>query len=227
MPSDRAPDSLMAAWQEQPTSGFRMVPSVFARKVRADVRQARWAFWIFLVLLGGMIIWAGVQLLAEVDLVRRIGHVLAILAVVVFVGQMFILRRRVRAVRSDVLRTTSPSLAAARAYLTTRRAFHSGRWLWWRIIVLFPVVPILDWGVLRNEPDAIPRFLWGVMLPWTALIVFVVFIVQRGATRAYDRLLSELDDIERQSPLERFMASHEQWKERQEDGHQPFDQHPQ
>jgi hypothetical protein len=39
----------------------------------------------------------------------------------------------------------------------------------------------------------------------------------RGAARAYDRVLRELDDIERQSPLERFMAAHEPWKERQGD----------
>ena len=142
---------------------------------------------------------------------------LAILSVVFFIGQILVLRRRVRAVRFDILRTTSPSLAAARAYLVTRRAFHRGRWLWWRIIVIFPVVPILGYGTLRNEPDAIPRFLWGVMVPWVALIVFAVSIVQRGAARAYERLLRELDDIERHSPIERFMASHEQWKERQGD----------
>lgn len=217
MSSDRAPDSLVAAWQGQPTSGYRMVPSTFARKVRTDVRHSRWGFWIFLVLLAAMIVWAGAKLFAEVDPVRRVGHVLAILALVFFVSQMFVIRRRVQAVRSDILRTTAPSLAAARTYLTTRRAFHSGRWLWSRVLVLFPVVPILDWGVLRNQPDAIQRFLWGVMLPWGALIVFVVFIVQRGAARAYDRLLRELDDIERYLPVERFLASHEQWKDRQGD----------
>lgn len=214
MSSDRAPDSLVSAWQGQPTSGFRMVPSDFARKVRTDLRHSRWGFWIFLGALSAMIVWAGAQLIAEVDPVRRVGHGLAIVALVLFISQMFVLRGRVRAVRSDVLRTTAPSLAAARTYLTTRRAFHSGRWLWWRIIVLFPVVPILDYGILRNEPDAVTRFLWGVMLPWVALIVFAVFVVQRGAVRAYDRLLRELDDIERHSPLERFMASHEEWKER-------------
>ncbi|OFW06582.1 MAG: hypothetical protein A3H96_13020 [Acidobacteria bacterium RIFCSPLOWO2_02_FULL_67_36] len=217
MPSDRAPDSLVSAWQEQPTSGFRPVPADFAKKIRRDVRASRWGFWIFLALFAVMAIWAGANLLAEADPLRRVGHVLAILSVVFFIGQILVLRRRVRAVRFDILRTTSPSLAAARAYLVTRRAFHRGRWLWWRIIVIFPVVPILGYGTLRNEPDAIPRFLWGVMVPWVALIVFAVSIVQRGAARAYERLLRELDDIERHSPIERFMASHEQWKERQGD----------
>ena len=217
MPSDRAPDSLVSAWQEQPTSGFRPVPADFAKKIRRDVRASRWGFWIFLALFAVMAIWAGANLLAEADPLRRVGRVLAILSVVFFIGQILVLRRRVRAVRFDILRTTSPSLAAARAYLVTRRAFHRGRWLWWRIIVIFPVVPILGYGTLRNEPDAIPRFLWGVMVPWVALIVFAVSIVQRGAARAYERLLRELDDIERHSPIERFMASHEQWKERQGD----------
>src|SRR3990167_6012169 len=211
MPSDRAPDSLVSAWQEQPTSGFRPVPADFAKKIRRDVRASRWGFWIFLALFAVMAIWSGANLLAEADPLRRVGHVLAILSVVFFIGQILVLRRRVRAVRFDILRTTSPSLAAARAYLVTRRAFHRGRWLWWRIIVIFPVVPILGYGTLRNEPDAIPRFLWGVMVPWVALIVFAVSIVQRGAARAYERLLRELDDIERHSPIERFMASHEQW----------------
>lgn len=217
MSSERAPERLTSAWLEQPTSGFRMVPADFAKKIRRDVRVSRWGFWIFLVFFAVMIIWGGANLVAETDLVRRVGHVLWILTAVVLVGQMFVLRRRVRAVRFDILRTTSPSLGAARTYLITRRAFHRGRWLWWRTIVIFPVVPILDWGILRNEPDAIPRFLWGVMVPWVALAAFVVFVVQRGAARAYERLLRELDDIERQSPMERFMASHEQWKERQGD----------
>ena len=43
------------------------------------------------------------------------------------------------------------------------------------------------------------------------------FRVLRGGRRAYERLLRDLDDIERQSPLQRFMAAHEQWKERQRD----------
>lgn len=217
MSSDRAPDSLVSAWQQQPTSGFRMVPSDFARKIRRDVRASRWGFWVFLVFFAVVIIWGGANLFAETDPVRRVGHVLWILTGVVFTGQIFVLRRRVRAIRFNVDRTTAPSLAAARAYLITRGAFHSGRWLWSRILVLFPVVPILNWGTLRNEPDAIPRFLWGVMVPWVALAALAVFIVQRGGRRAYERLLRELDDIERQSPLQRFMASHEQWKERQRD----------
>jgi hypothetical protein len=216
MSSDRAPERLMSAWQEQPTSGFRMVPSDFARKVRADVRQSRWGFWIFLVFFAVLIIWGGVKLFSETDPVLQAGYVLWILTVVFFAGQMFVLRRRVRAVRFDVDRTTAPSLAAARAYLSTRRAFHSGRWLWSRVILLFPVVPILQYGALRTEPDAIRRLLPSMFM-WVALVAFAVFIVQRGAARAYARLLRELDDIERHSPLERYMASHEQWKERQGD----------
>lgn len=217
MSTDRAPDNLVSAWQEQPTSGFRMVPSDFARKIRRDVRYSPLGFWIFLVIFAAMIIWGGANLLAETDPVRRVGHVWWILTCVFFVGQMFVLRRRVRAVRSDILRTTSPSLAAARVYLVARRGFHRGRWLWSRVIVLFPVVPILDYRVLLIEPDGIQRFLWGVMLPWVALAAFVVFVVQRGAARAYDRVLRELDDIERQSPMERFMAAHEQWKQHEAD----------
>jgi hypothetical protein len=216
MSSDRAPDSLVSAWQEQPTSGFRMVPSDFARKIRKDVRYSRWVFWIALVFFAMLIIRSGVKLFAANDPVLQAGHVLSILALVVFVGQIFVLRRRVRAVRFDILRTTSPSLAAARAYLITRRAFHSGRWLWSRVIVLFPVLPVAVYGQLRTDPDVMEDMLaW--MSVWIALLAFAVFVVQRGAARAYDRLLCELDDIERQSPLERFMATHEQWKDRQED----------
>ena len=217
MPSDRAPDSLVSAWQEQPTSGFRMVPADFAREIRRDVGHSRWGFWIFLLFFAAVIVWGGVSLLAEVDPVRRVGHVVGILTAIFFAGQIFVLRRRVRAIRYDIVRTTSPSLAAARAYLIARRAFHSGRWLWSRVIAMFPVVPILSYGALRAEPDAIQRLLWDVMVPWVALLAFAVFIVQRGAARAYDRLLRELDEIERHSPMERFMAAHEQWKERQGD----------
>jgi hypothetical protein len=213
MSSDRAPDSLVSAWQDQPTSGFRMVPTDFAKRIRTDMRQSRRGFWIFLVFLAAMIVWGGVNLSAETDAVRRVGHVLWILTIVLFAGQMFVLRRRVRAVRFDILRTTAPSLASARAYLNTRRAFHRGRWLWSRIIVLFPVVPILTYGAIRTEPDAVRRVLWDTMVEWVPVMAFVVFVVQRGVARAYDRLLRELDDIERQSPMERFLAAHERWRD--------------
>jgi hypothetical protein len=211
MSSDRAPDSLVSAWQEQATTGFRMVPSDFARKVRRDVRWSRPAFWISLVLFALLIIVGGARLFSATDPVVRVGHFLSVLAVGFFAGQLFVLRQRVRAVRFDVGRMTVPSLAAARAYLNTRRAFHRGRWLWWRVIVLFPVVPILSYGQLRPDVDAMD-YLTGVLAPWVALLAFAVFIVQRGAARSYQRLLRELDDIERQSPAERFMAAHEQWK---------------
>lgn len=216
MSSDRAPASLVSAWLEQPTSGFRMVPVDFAKKIRRDVRYAPWGFWIFLVFFAMLIIRGGVKLFAATDPVLRTGYVLSIVALVLFVGQMFVLRRRVQAVRFDILRTTAPSLAAARAYLTTRRAFHSGRWLWSRVIVLFPVLPVAAYGQLRTDPGVMEDMLYW-MSAWIALLAFAVFVVQRGAARAYDRLLRELDDIERQSPLERFMASHEQWKDRQGD----------
>lgn len=216
MSSDRAPASLVSAWLEQPTSGFRMVPVDFAKKIRRDVRYAPWGFWIFLVFFAMLIIRGGVKLFATTDPVLRTGYVLSIVALVLFVGQMFVLRRRVRAVRFDILRTTAPSLAAARAYLTTRRAFHSGRWLWSRVIVLFPVLPVAAYGQLRTDSGVMEDMLYW-MSAWIALLAFAVFVVQRGAARAYDRLLRELDDIERQSPLERFMASHEQWKDRQGD----------
>jgi hypothetical protein len=216
MPSDRAPDTLVSAWQQQPTSGFRMVPADFAKKIRKDVRYAPWGFWIFLVFFAVLIIRGGVKLFAATDPVLRTGYVLWIVTLAFFVGQTFVLHRRVRAVRSDILRTTSPSLAAARAYLLARRAFHSGRWLWSRVIVLFPVLPVAAYGQLRTDPEVMGDMLYW-MAVWIALLAFAVFVVQRGAARAYDRLLRELDDIERQSPLERFMASHEQWKDRQGD----------
>jgi hypothetical protein len=212
MSSDRAPDSLVSAWQEQPTTGFRMVPSNFARKVRGNVRWSRRGFSIGLVFFAVMIIWGGASFFSENDPVSRVGYVLWVLAIGVFVGQTYVLRGRVQAARFDVDRTTAPSLASTRAYLVTRRAFHSGRWLWARIAVMFPVVPILSYGQLRGDSFTIGGYLTGVLAPWMALLAFAVFVVQRAAARGYDRLLGELDDIERYSPLERFMASHEQWK---------------
>ena len=215
MSSDRAPDSLISAWQQQPTTGFRMVPADFARKVRGNVRWSRRGFPIALLFFALLIIWGGAELFSVTDPFQRVGYVLWVLVIVFFAGQMFVLRRRAQAARFDVDRTTAPSLASARAYLVTRRAFHRGRWLWSRILVMFPVVPILSYGQLRPDVDAM-RFLTDVLAPWMALIAFAVFVVQRGAARGYDRLLRELDDIERQSPHERFMAAHEQWKDGQE-----------
>jgi uncharacterized membrane protein len=217
MSSDRAPDSLVSAWQEQPTTGFRMVPSDFARKLRRDLRWSRPAFGIWLVFFAVLAIVGGAKLFSATDPILQVGHSLSVLAVAFFVGQVLVLRRRVRAARFDVDRTTVPSLAAARKYLDARRAFHSGRWLWSRVIVLFPVVPVLSYGQLRGDSFTMQGYLTGVLVPWIALIVFAVFIVQHGAARSYQRLLRELDDIERHSPLERYMASHEQWKEPQGD----------
>jgi hypothetical protein len=211
MPSDRVPDNLMAAWQQQSTSGFRMVPSDFARHMRADVRRSRRGFKAFLLLFAIVFIVVVVSFVSATDWIVRAGHFLQIVTVVFFVGQMIILRERVRAVRFDVGRTTEPSLTAARAYLTTRRAFHRGRWLWSRVLVLLPVVPVLSYGQLRAGSFTMHGYVTGVLLPWIGLLVFAVFVVQRAAARSYERLLRELDDIERQSPVERFMAAHEAW----------------
>ena len=55
---------------------------------------------------------------------------------------------------------------------------------------------------------------WRALFIWVALLAAVAFIVQRRVARGYDRLLHELDDIERDSPFQRFIATHyEQWKE--------------
>jgi hypothetical protein len=216
MPSERAPDSLVSAWQQQSTSGFRMVPADFARKMRADVRWSRRGFAAYLLLFVVLFIVAGVSFVSETDWIVRVGHLLQVVTVVFFAGQMVILRERVRAVRFDVGRTTAPSLTAARAYLITRGAFHRGRWLWSRVLVLLPVVPILSYGQLRAGSLTTQGYVTGVLLPWMALLVFAVFIVQRGAARSYERLLRELDDIERQSPADRFMAAHEAWADGQQ-----------
>ena len=214
MSSDHAPEALLAAWRGQPTSGFRLVPSDLAKQIRRDVRWARPAFGLSLVFFAVMIIWGGAELISVADPIQRIGYVLWVLAVGFFVGQMFVLRRRVQAVRFDVDRTTAPSLPSARSYLIARRAFHGGRWLWARIAVMFPVVPVLSYGQLGADSFTLGSYLAGVIAPWTALLAFAAFVVQRGAARRYDRLLRELDDIERHSPMNRFMAAHESWKER-------------
>jgi len=97
------------------------------------------------------------------------------------------------------------------SYLETRHAFHSGTWLRSRIIVLFPGPPIDAYGQGRAGVIPMDAALRS-MLIWVALLAAVVFFVQCPIARRYERLLRELDDSERDSPLERFIAAHEKWK---------------
>lgn len=213
MSSDRAPDSLVSAWQEQPTSGFRMVPSDVARKIRADARLSRRALGIGIAVFAAVFVVFGTMMVSQPDPVRRFAHVVQLLGIAFFVGQFIVHRRRVRAARFDVDRTTVPSLTSARAYLETRRVFHSGTWLWSRVAVLFPGPPIEIYGQARTGVIPMEAVLPS-LLTWVALLAFAAFVVQRREARNYERLLHELDDIEGHSPLERFVAAHEQWKDR-------------
>jgi hypothetical protein len=211
MSSERAPDNLISAWQQQPAKGFRMVPSDFANRIRADARWSRRGFGIGLGFFAVVFVLLGTLWAWQPDPVRRLAHVFQLAAIVFFAGQFVAHRQRVRAARFDVDRTTVPSLASARAYLETRLAFHRGSWLWWRIIVLFPGPPIDAYGQARAGVISMETALRS-MLIWIALLAAVMFIVQRGVARRYERGLRELDDIERQSPQDRFMAAHEEWK---------------
>jgi hypothetical protein len=211
MSSDRAPDSVVFVWQGQPTNGFRLVPSDFARRIHADARWARRWFIVGLGFFASMFVMLATLVLSQSDPIRRLAHVVELVAVAFFVGQFVVHRRRVRAARFDVDRTTVPSLASARVYLATRRAFHSGQWLWARIVVLFPGPPIDLYGQVRTGVIGVEAALWA-MLAWVALLAAAAFIVQRRAARGYERQLRELDDIERLSPAERYLAAHEQWR---------------
>jgi hypothetical protein len=211
MSSERASDSLVAAWQQQAASGFRMVPSDVAKKIRGDARWSRRGFGIGLGFLALAFILFGTLWASQPDPVRRLAHIVQLAGIVFFVGQLVVHRQRVRAARFDVDRMTVPSLTSARTYLETRRRFHRGTWLWARIAVLFPG-PAIDIyaqvraGVIGAEAG------WRALFIWVALLATAVFIVQRGVARRYERRLRELDDIERDSPVERFLAAHEQWK---------------
>jgi len=190
-----------------------MVPADFAKQIRADARQSRWGFWIFLGFFALAFVLFGYLWASQPDPVRRLAHVVQLACLVFFAGQFVVHRQRVRAARFDIDRTTVPSLASARAYLETRRAFHSGKWLWARIAVLFPGPPIDIYGQVLTGVIGVAAG-WQALLIWVALLAAVMFIVQRRVARGYDRLLYELNDIERDSPFERFMATHvEQWKE--------------
>lgn len=211
MSADSAPESLVAAWQRQTTSGFRMVPSDFAGRIRADARRARRGFSIAAVFFVVLFILFGTLLSSQPDPMRRFAHVVQLAGVVFFAGQFVIYWQRVRAARFDVDRTTAPSLSSARRYLETRRSFLGGFLLWTRIAVLFPGVSIDIYAQVRAgiiSTDAGVR----ALLIWVALLACAV-TVERAMVRRYDRTLRELDEIEQGSPVERFMATHEQWKQ--------------
>ena len=212
MSSDHSLDSLLAAWQRQPASGFRMVPSDVAGKIRADARQSRRGFILYLGFLALVFILFGYFLITQPDPIRKLAHIVQLAGIVLFVGQLFAHMRRVRAVRFDTDRTTRPSLTSARSYLETRRAFHGGIWMWARIVALFPGPPIdmyaqVHAGIISTDAGL------RALLIWVAGLLAAAFVVQGPAARSYERRLRELDDIERESPLERFMAAHEEWKQ--------------
>jgi hypothetical protein len=200
MSSDRAPDSLVSAWQQQPASGFHMVPSDLAGRIRADARQSRRGFWIGLAFLALTFILFGFLLITQPDPIRKLAHIVQVAGIVFFVWQRAAHRRRVRAVRFDADRTTMPSLTSARAYLETRRAFHCGTSMLARFAVLFPGPPIDMYAQVRAGIISTDAGLRALVI-WVGLLA-AAFIVQRGVARRYERWVRELDDIERESPVE-------------------------
>jgi uncharacterized membrane protein YhaH (DUF805 family) len=211
MSSDRAPESLVSLWQDQPTSGFKMVPADFAKRMRKEVRNWRRSMWGGVTLFAFAALTSGWGLYQETDAMERLGLLLTMLVFVFFTGQILVHIRRLRAARFSVDRTTAPSLASARTYLEMRRDFHRGVWLWSRVIVLYPVVPVHVYTNEHNNPDAMLIML-VCLLVWTALMALIVFGIQLRTAKGYDCQLRELDDIERLSPVERYVAAHEQWK---------------
>ena len=211
MSSDRALESLLAAWQQQTATGFRMVPAQLARRIRADARQSRRGFALGVLFLVSVFVLFGALLARQPDPIRRTAHLVELASMVFIAGQLAVQRRRVLDARFDVDRTTVPSVTSARAYLEARRQFHSGAWLWSRIAVLFPGPPIDIYAQVRSGIISSDAGLRSLLL-WIALLAAVMFIVQRGVARRYERALRELEELERQSPVERFMAAHEQWR---------------
>ena len=97
MSSDRAPDSLVSAWQQQPASGFRIVPSVVAGKIRKDARWSRRGFGIGLVFFAFAFVLFGALWTSQPDPIRRLAHVVQLVGIAVLVGQIVVHRQRVRA----------------------------------------------------------------------------------------------------------------------------------
>ena len=89
----------------------------------------------------------------------------------------------------------------------------NSRVAWTRIALLFPGPPIDIYGQVLTGVIGVAAG-WRSLLIWVALLAAVAFIVQRRVAHGYDRQLHELDDIERDSPFQLFMATqYQQWKE--------------
>lgn len=210
MSSEQALERLITVWREQSTDGFKMVPADFAKRMRKEVRHWRRSTWGGVALFAAAAMFSGWQLFWEPDPLERLGLLLMALVFLFFTAQIVVHVRRLRAARFSVDRTTAPSLTSARAYLQIRRDFHEGKWLWSRVAVLYPVIPVRVYANVHNGSDTMATMVIAVVL-WTAVIALIVFGIQLRTAKGYERQLRELDDIERVSPLERYLAAHEKW----------------
>jgi hypothetical protein len=195
MPQDPMEDDVRSVWRDQPAATFTLSHAEIAMKIQTLDRKLRRWFAMVYVVIAVEVVFFGIVFVLFHDPIQRIGALLILGAMLYFAYQLRLHTLQARAVRINAERTTTPSAAFLRSYLDTRRTFHSGIWLWSRLLALLPGPLVLAYGVGRADPEAVP-LAWGVAGMF-ALIVPVSIVLQRRIARRYEQQIEEIDGLAR------------------------------
>lgn len=179
------------AWREQASTGFRMSSQDLAARVGADERRFRRSGMILSSIVVLEIVAMAVIFVFFKDPLQRAGAALVAAGMLVIALQIAIHARRVAAARTAVQSTSQPSVAFVVRYLRVRRQFHSGVWLWTRLLALTPGLPVVVYAIARRDSDA-------SVLAWAIAAAFVLLLAggyrrQRTTARAYTRQIDALE----------------------------------
>jgi hypothetical protein len=199
MSREQTPEDVVAAWKDQPTTGFRLSNAELMKRIRTDQRRQRRGLVATVGLIVFCVAWfAGILVIEETDTVRRIGLLATVGGLAYTAWQLIVHFRRVHAARIDADRTTADSVTAMRAYLLARYEFHSGVWLWSRLTALLPGVPIVAYGFARDPELADTMMVVPVTyvpFVWIAALACVALFVQLPWARRYKQQIHELDRL--------------------------------
>jgi hypothetical protein len=192
MNDERPTDDLRDFWQNQDVPPFRMSSDEIRKGIEQldrCLRRATMASYTCAFLaIAGTILW----LFAFPNLIQRIGSMLTALGAGYIIYQIRLsqlLKRSAEVAAARMGNTASVELY--RAELQQRHDFHSGIWLWSRLIIFAPGPLIFIIGDQVAHPGKIHNY--AVIAVYFAVLAMGVYLQRREASR----IQSEIKEVER------------------------------
>ena len=192
MNDERPADDLRNFWQNQNVPPFRMSSDEIRKRIeqhhRCFRRGTTASYTCAFLAIAGTILW----LFAFPNLVQRIGSILTALGAGYIVYQIRLsqLLKRSAEVAAERMGNTA-SVEFYRTELQQRHDFHSGIWLWSRLIIFTPGPLIFIIGDQVAHPDKIHNYV--VIGVYFAVLAMGVYLQRREA----NRLQSEINEVEK------------------------------